>query len=53
MDVLRAKTAGFCMGVSLALQNLENALLRQAGGGAGAARRICTLGPIIHNPQVL
>lgn len=51
MDVLRAKTAGFCMGVSLALQNLENALLRQ--GEEGAPRRICTLGPIIHNPQVL
>ena len=48
MDVLRAKTAGFCMGVSLALQNLENALAKQGG-----ARRICTLGPIIHNPQVL
>ena len=48
MEVIRAKTAGFCMGVSLALQNLENALLRE-----GAARRICTLGPIIHNPQVL
>ena len=48
MEVIRAKTAGFCMGVSLALQNLENALLRE-----GTARRICTLGPIIHNPQVL
>ncbi|MDE7241040.1 4-hydroxy-3-methylbut-2-enyl diphosphate reductase [Desulfovibrio sp.] len=55
MDVLRAKTAGFCMGVSLALQNLENALLRQEQAGASPARpaRICTLGPIIHNPQVL
>ena len=55
MDVLRAKTAGFCMGVSLALQNLENALLRREQGDASAARarRICTLGPIIHNPQVL
>lgn len=55
MDVVRAKTAGFCMGVSLALQNLENALLRQGEGAAhaGKARRICTLGPIIHNPQVL
>lgn len=55
MDVIRAKTAGFCMGVSLALQNLESALLRHAGGDAPAEgrRRICTLGPIIHNPQVL
>ncbi|MDE6734594.1 MAG: 4-hydroxy-3-methylbut-2-enyl diphosphate reductase [Desulfovibrio sp.] len=52
MDVLRAKTAGFCMGVSLALQNLENALATQ-GADAPAPKRICTLGPIIHNPQVL
>lgn len=52
MDVLRATTAGFCMGVSLALQKLEDALAAQAREGA-APRRICTLGPIIHNPQVL
>lgn len=53
MEVLRAKTAGFCMGVSLALQKLENALQAQEGAPANTARRICTLGPIIHNPQVL
>ena len=54
MDVLRAKTAGFCMGVSLALRTLETALMNQGAVGAPArARRICTLGPIIHNPQVL
>lgn len=47
MEILRAKTAGFCMGVSLALQKLDSAI-EHAGG-----RRICTLGPIIHNPQVL
>lgn len=46
MRVIRARTAGFCMGVSLALQKLENAILRQHG-------QICTLGPIIHNPQAL
>lgn len=46
MIVKRAKTAGFCMGVSLALKKLENAVKTRAG-------RICTLGPIIHNPQVL
>jgi 4-hydroxy-3-methylbut-2-enyl diphosphate reductase len=45
MDVIRARTAGFCMGVSLALQKLDS-ILREKG-------RICTLGPIIHNPQVL
>lgn len=47
MKVIRAKTAGFCMGVSLALQKLDKALEKYSG------RRILTLGPIIHNPQVL
>ncbi|MBF0481847.1 MAG: 4-hydroxy-3-methylbut-2-enyl diphosphate reductase [Desulfovibrionaceae bacterium] len=48
MEVLRAKTAGFCMGVDLALRKLK-ALLKDNGG----VRRIYTFGPIIHNPQVL
>lgn len=47
MEILRAETAGFCMGVSLALQKLDSAIEHAEG------RRICTLGPIIHNPQVL
>ena len=47
MDVIRAKTAGFCMGVGLALQKLDTALEQPCEG------RTCTLGPIIHNPQVL
>lgn len=51
MDVLRAKTAGFCMGVSLALKKLDSAI--EAARSAGRSYRICTLGPIIHNPQVL
>lgn len=38
------------MGVSLALKKLENALARQNAVKDGS---ICTLGPIIHNPQVL
>ncbi len=47
MDIIRAKTAGFCMGVSLALRKLDQAL-------AGAeSKRVLTLGPIIHNPQVI
>lgn len=46
MQVIRAATAGFCMGVSLALKKLENALRQNRGP-------ICTLGPIIHNPQAL
>ncbi len=47
MKVVRAETAGFCMGVSLALQRLDRALDEQP------ARPTRTLGPIIHNPQVL
>ncbi len=46
MLVKRAETAGFCMGVGLALQKLD----RELESGAGI---IATLGPIIHNPQVL
>lgn len=45
MKVLRARTAGFCMGVDLALKKLA-ALIGQDGP-------ILTFGPIIHNPQVL
>lgn len=48
MKVARASRAGFCMGVSLALKKLETALENR-----GSEDRICTLGPIIHNPQVL
>lgn len=47
MQVIRAKTAGFCMGVDLALRKLEKLMQ------AGSDRPIYTLGPIIHNPQVL
>jgi 4-hydroxy-3-methylbut-2-enyl diphosphate reductase len=47
MDIIRAKTAGFCMGVSLALRKLNHALSKEAFG------RVVTFGPIIHNPQVL
>ncbi len=47
MQVIRAHTAGFCMGVSLALKKLDTAIQENA------TSRICTLGPIIHNPQVL
>lgn len=46
MKVIRASTAGFCMGVSLALKKLDDAL-------AAKTARIRTLGPIIHNPQAL
>lgn len=52
MKIIRASKAGFCMGVSLALKKLENAIERQKKLNK-PVQRICTLGPIIHNPQVL
>ncbi|WP_457571036.1 4-hydroxy-3-methylbut-2-enyl diphosphate reductase [Desulfovulcanus sp.] len=45
--IILAQTAGFCMGVSLALRKLDEALEKHRG------QNIYTLGPIIHNPQVL
>jgi 4-hydroxy-3-methylbut-2-enyl diphosphate reductase len=50
MEIVRARLAGFCMGVGLALKKLD-ALLDQAD--AADTRPIFMLGPIIHNPQVL
>jgi 4-hydroxy-3-methylbut-2-enyl diphosphate reductase len=47
MIVTKAKTAGFCMGVDLALRKLDAAVQ------AKQAAPLFTLGPIIHNPQVL
>lgn len=47
MQVIVARTAGFCMGVDLALKKLDRVVAEHP------ERRICTLGPIIHNPQVL
>lgn len=44
--IVRAKTAGFCMGVGLALRKLD-AETREG------RLPLFTLGPIIHNPQVL
>lgn len=43
-----AKTAGFCMGVSLALDKLDQTIAE-----AAPDQRIITFGPVIHNPQVL
>ena len=40
-----AKTAGFCFGVSRAVHLLEGMVAR--------GEKACTLGPIIHNPQVI
>ncbi len=48
MEIILAKTAGFCMGVSLALKKLDDELKKSDVSG-----RIVTLGSIIHNPQVI
>ena len=48
MTVIRAETAGFCMGVGRALRKLDEVL---RDGDADAP--VFTFGPIIHNPQVL
>lgn len=48
MEFIIAETAGFCMGVDMALHKLDNAVTSLPHGAD-----IYTLGPIIHNPQVL
>ncbi|HBL40139.1 MAG TPA: bifunctional 4-hydroxy-3-methylbut-2-enyl diphosphate reductase/30S ribosomal protein S1 [Ruminococcaceae bacterium] len=45
MQVILAKTAGFCFGVNRAV-NLVYSMLDEG-------KRVCTLGPLIHNPQVI
>ena len=45
MEITTAKTAGFCFGVSRAMK-LVDQLLEQG-------KKVCTLGPIIHNPQAV
>ncbi len=47
MRVILAETAGFCMGVDLALTKLDELILEDSDAP------LYTLGPIIHNPQVL
>lgn len=48
MEVLRAKSAGFCMGVDLALRRLDKLLADPI-----MTAPIYTFGPLIHNPQVI
>ena len=45
MEIKVAKTAGFCFGVNRAVE-LTYGLLAEG-------RRVATLGPLIHNPQVV
>ncbi len=48
MEFIRAKSAGFCMGVSLALHKLDDIIEKNDVSGD-----IYILGSIIHNPQVV
>ncbi len=45
MRIILAKTAGFCFGVNRAV-NLVYSML-------DGHKKVCTLGPLIHNPQVI
>ena len=45
MSITLAKSAGFCFGVSRAVETVEQA--------AGDGKRVVTLGPIIHNRHVV
>ena len=45
MPVILAESAGFCFGVSRAVEMTEQL--------ADSGKTVCTLGPIIHNPQVV
>lgn len=45
MPVTVAQTAGFCFGVERAVQMVYDTLRR--------GEKVCTLGPIIHNPQMV
>ncbi|MBR4887809.1 MAG: bifunctional 4-hydroxy-3-methylbut-2-enyl diphosphate reductase/30S ribosomal protein S1, partial [Clostridia bacterium] len=45
MGITLAKSSGFCFGVDRAVE-MVNDLLRKG-------EKVCTLGPIIHNPQLV
>ena len=45
MPIHLAKTAGFCFGVNNAVNQVRRLL--------DEGKKVCTLGPIIHNPQVV
>ena len=45
MKITLAKTAGFCFGVNRAVEAVSS-LLEEG-------KKVCTLGPIIHNPQLV
>ena len=45
MNITLAKTAGFCFGVNKAVNTVYDLLAE--------GKKVCTLGPIIHNPQLV
>jgi len=47
LKIIKAETAGFCFGVRRAVESVYKSLEKNRGG------KIYTLGPIIHNPQVV
>ncbi|MFQ5900798.1 MAG: 4-hydroxy-3-methylbut-2-enyl diphosphate reductase [Thermodesulfobacteriota bacterium] len=48
MKILIAKTAGFCFGVKRAIK-----MAYRAASSTQSGKKIYTLGPLIHNPQVV
>ncbi len=58
MQIIRGEKAGFCMGVALALKKLDKAVATYGSAinttdPVSVAQQVCTMGAIIHNPQVL
>jgi len=53
MQVLLARSAGFCLGVSLALKHLDKELAAFTAGEHSSGGQLITCGPIIHNPLVM
>lgn len=49
MKIIRAKSAGLCMGVALALRKLSHSVEKKYS----SPTRLVMFGPIIHNPQVM
>ncbi|GAA0792986.1 4-hydroxy-3-methylbut-2-enyl diphosphate reductase [Faecalicatena orotica] len=49
MEIIRAKTAGFCFGVRRAVETVYKQLEKNGGENTG----IYTFGPIIHNEEVV
>lgn len=47
MNVIKAETLGYCMGVRRAIESAERALEEYRG------KKVCSLGPLIHNRSAL